>query len=291
MSVLDGSRPVTADRDDRRPRRTSPASVARWEVEKLLAQLRFRLLCVAALVGPVLVVLVVGHQSQPPKDTLFGRYATTSGGSLALLVLGFAGQWLLPLLASAVGGDVLAGEDQHGTWKTILTRSASRATIFWSKVVVAWGATIVLVVLLAGSTVAAALVLGGPDPLVGVSGQELTGAAVVKVLLESWATVLPPALAVASLAVLVSVATRSAVAGVVAPAVLALVMQLVGALGPVSNIRPLLLSTPFEAWHGLVASPRFVGPVVTGVVVSAVWCAVCVAASFVLVRRRDITGG
>ncbi len=291
MSVAEGLQPRTTDEDTRRPRRASSSSVVRWEVEKLLAQLRIRLLCAAAVVGPVLVVLVVGHQSQPPKDSLFGRYATTSGGSLALLVLGFAGQWVLPLLASAVGGDVFASEDQHGTWRTILTRSASRGSIFWSKVVVAWAATAVLVMLLAGSTVTAALLLGGHAPLVGVSGQELTGSTVVRVLLASWATVLPPALGFASLAVLVSVATRSAVAGVVAPAVLGLVMQLVGALGPLSSIRPLLLSTPFEAWHGLLASPRFVGPVVTGVVVSAVWSAVCVAASFVLVRRRDITGG
>ena len=56
---------------------------------------------------------------------------------MALLVLGFATQWLLPLLTAIVAGDIFASEDQHGTWKTVLTRSASRSQLFWAKMLVA----------------------------------------------------------------------------------------------------------------------------------------------------------
>ena len=41
-------------------------------------------------------------------------------------------------------------------------------------------------------------------------------------------------------------------------------MQLVGALGGIETLRPYLLTTPFEAWHGLLAEPRFTGPLGRG---------------------------
>jgi energy-coupling factor transporter ATP-binding protein EcfA2 len=47
--------------------------------------------CCSVPARPVPVVVVVHGQSRPPKDTLFGRFATDNGFALALLVLGFAG--------------------------------------------------------------------------------------------------------------------------------------------------------------------------------------------------------
>jgi ABC-2 type transport system permease protein len=52
-------------------------------------------------------------------------------------MLAFAAQWVLPLLAAVVAGDIFANEDQHGTWKTILTRSVSRSQVFWAKTLTA----------------------------------------------------------------------------------------------------------------------------------------------------------
>ena len=85
---------------------------------------------------PIAVVVIMHSQPRPPKDTLFGRFATENGFAMALLVLGFATQWVLPLLTAVVAGDIFASEDQHGTWKTVLTRSTSRSTLFWAKVLV-----------------------------------------------------------------------------------------------------------------------------------------------------------
>ena len=76
---------------------------------------------------------IVHSQPRPPKDTLFGRFATENGFAMALLVLGFASQWVLPLLTAIVAGDIFASEDQHGTWKTVLTRSIGRSKLFWAK--------------------------------------------------------------------------------------------------------------------------------------------------------------
>lgn len=267
------------------------AATLRWEVRKLSAQMRARFVLLGALLGPIPVVAAINAQAQAPKDTLFGRYATTSGYSLALLILGFAGQWALPLLTSIVAGDIFASEDQHGTWKTVLTRSASRSKIFWAKVVTAFGFATLIVAVLSVSTITASVLLGGPNQLTGVSGQLIADHQALKLVAESWASTLVPTLGFTCLAILVSVATRSTAAGIAAPAVLGMLMQLIGSLGSIAGVRSILLSTPYEAWHGLLAAPRFTGPLLDGLAVSLVWGVICLAASFVMVRRRDITGG
>jgi ABC-2 type transport system permease protein len=266
-------------------------AVTRWEVRKLVAQYRARAVLLGALLGPIPIVAVIHSQSQAPKDTLFGRYSTVDGFSLALLILGFASQWVLPLLAAIVAGDIFASEDQHGTWKTVLTRSASRATVFWAKVLTAGGFTVVMLVLLSASTITASVLVGGHDPLVGVSGQLIASHEALKLVAASWISTLAPTLGFTCLAILLSVATRNPAAGIAVPAVLGMVMQLVGSVGGIASLRPVLLSTPYEAWHGLLAAPRFTGPMTQGLVVSAVWSLVCLAAAFLIIRRRDITGG
>jgi ABC-2 type transport system permease protein len=69
------------------------------------------------------------------------------------------------------------------------------------------------------------------------------------------------------------------------------VMQLIGSLGGIEGIRPLLLTTPFEGWHGLFAEHRYYGPLVSGLIVSGVWCVVALVAAYVTLQRRDITEG
>jgi ABC-2 type transport system permease protein len=68
-------------------------------------------------------------------------------------------------------------------------------------------------------------------------------------------------------------------------------MQLIGSLGGVEAIRPLLLTTPFESWHGLLAQNPFYSPLIWGLVASGAWCVLCLATAFISLRRRDITGG
>jgi ABC-2 type transport system permease protein len=272
-------------------RRPGPISVLRWEARKLMRQWKARAVLLGALVAPIPIAAVIHMQSQPPKDTLFGRYATTNGFSLALLILGFVSQWALPLLAAIVAGDIFASEDAHGTWKTVLTRSTSRSKLFFAKVATACLFTVLMLVLLSASTIAASVLIGGHQPLVGVSGQLIDAPAALQLVSASWLSTLAPTLGFTCLAILISVATRNPAAGIAAPAVLGMAMQLIGSLGSIAGARSILLSTPYEAWHGLLAEPRFTGPLVEGLAVSAGWGVACLAASFVMFRRRDITGG
>lgn len=269
----------------------STLAVLRWEVRKLRAQYRARAVLLGAVLAPIPVVVILHGQSRPPKDTLFGRFATDNGFALALLVLGFASQWALPLLTAIVAGDIFASEDQHGTWKTVLTRSASRSKLFWAKTITANGFAALVLVLLAGSTIVSSLLVVGHQPLTGLTGQTIPAHTALQLVAASWASALPPLLGFTCLAILLSIWARNPAAGIAAPVVLGMVMQLVGSLGGIEAIRPLLLSTPFEAWHGLLAAPRFAGPLVEGLLVSGVWSLLSLAVAFFLLRRRDITGG
>lgn len=284
------TRPASAPTATRRTRPGLGTAVA-WEARKLRAQLRTRALLVGAVLAPIAVVVVVGAQSRPPKDTLFGRFATDNGFAMALLVLGFASQWILPLVTAVVAGDIFASEDQHGTWKTVLTRSTSRSTLFWAKVVVAVAFGLVALVLLAASTIAASLLVVGHGPVLGLSGQLVEPGSALRLVALSWATMAPPLVAFTCLALLFSVWSRNAAVGIAGPVVIGMVLQLVGSLGGVEAVRPFLVTTPFEAWHGLLAEPRFTGPLVDGALTSAVWSVAALAAAYVLLRRRDITGG
>jgi ABC-2 type transport system permease protein len=272
-------------------RRPTLIDALRWEATKLAAQARARWTLLGSAVAPVAIVAIINGQGRPPKDTLYGRYIHHSGFAVALLVLGFAAQWVLPLLTALVAGDIFASEDQHGTWKTVLTRSASRSQLFWAKTITAVAFAVAVLVLLGAGTILSSVVIVGHQPLTGLTGQVIPSGTAARLVAASWATALAPMLGFTCLALLLSIRTRNPAFGIAAPVVLGLVMQLIGSLGGVEAIRPLLLTTPFESWHGLLAQPRFTGPLASGLIVSAAWCAICLAAGFVLLRRRDITEG
>ena len=282
-----------AVREDTLPvaRGAGRGAALRFEIRKLRAQHRGWAVLAGAVIAPIPIVVVIHGQSRPPKDTLFGRFATDNGFALTLLVLGFATQWVLPLLTAIVAGDIFASEDQHGTWKTVLTRSTSRARIFWAKTLTACGFAVLVLTLLAASTIVSSLLIVGHQPLVGLSGQIIPAGAALQLVVASWATALAPTLGFTCLAIVLSVWFRNPAVGIAAPVVLGMAMALVGGLGGIEFIRSLLLTTPFEAWHGLLTQPRFTAPLVEGLVVSAAWSVVSLGAAFAIVRRRDITGG
>lgn len=272
-------------------RRPGLGTALRWEITKLAAQARSRYTLLGCLIAPIAIVAVFHAQQQAPTDTIFGRQVHTSGYAMPLFVLAFGSQWIFPLLAALVAGDIFANEDQHGTWKTILTRSVSRSQVFWAKTLTAVGFTIAATVVLAASTIAASVLMIGTQPLTGLTGQTIASGAALKLVATSWATTLAPMIGFTALAVLLSVKTRNPAAGIATPVVLGLIMQLTGSLGGIDLLRKFLLTTPMEGWHGLLTEHHFYGPLTTGLEVSAGWTVVCLTIAYFSLRRRDITGG
>ncbi len=281
----------TGTRHRSRPaRRAGTLAAYRWEITKLAALLRTRVVLAACLVVPPIVVLVLEGQV-PPADTLYGRYVHASGFAVPLLLLGFATQWVFPLLTSLVAGDIFASEDHLGTWKTVLTRSVSRSRLFWAKPLAATTFAVAVLAVLAASTVVSSVVLVGAQPLVGLTGQLIPSGTALRLVVASWALALPPLIGFTALAILLSVRTRNPAVGVIGPVVLGFAMALISSIGGIGLLRRAMLTTPLESWHGLFTAQPFHGPLVQGLVVAAVWTVACLFSAYTSLRRRDITGG
>ena len=252
------------------------------------AQIKAHVVLAACVLGPFAFAAVIRLQSSLPEDTLFGRSVRQSGFAVPLVILGFAALWALPVLTSIVGGDLFSAEDRYGTWTTLLTRSRSRGEIFVGKTLTALGFSLLAVVVLASSSVAAGALVVGADPIVDLSGILLAPAEALWRVAMAWASVLPPAFGFTGLAVLASVVSRSSVAGIGVPVAAAMAMQLAALVDGPEPLRRLLITSGFGAWHGLWTEPHFYTPLVHATVVSSLYFFVCIVIAFRVMQRRDI---
>ncbi|MEV7071229.1 ABC transporter permease [Streptomyces sp. NPDC093990] len=272
------------------PARPVPLSRGyRFELVKLVAQWRVRLLVLACWIAPGLFVAGVAQQSTLPSDTLFGRWMHATGWAGPLVILGFAGTWALPLLTSMVAGDVFAVEDRLGTWRHLLVAVRSPRRIFAAKVLASVTVILLLVAGLACSATVGGLASVGNHPLVGLDGHPLAPSdAAVRVLL-AWVAALAPTLALAAIGLLGSVALGRSPTGLLLPALVALGMQIAQMLSLPVAVRLALPGYAFVSWNGLFTDPVQLAPLLTGVAVSLAWAVLATALAQVLFLRRDFT--
>lgn len=262
----------------------------RVEVAKLFSQLPLRVVLALCVIVPAAFAIVMDAGSTRPTDTLFGRWAGTTGYATSLTVLNWATAWGAPLLAGLFAGDIFASEDRHGTWKTILTRSCTRTRLFFGKAVAAtlcvWFsfAAIAVVSLVVG------LAAVGSAPLVGLSGQLVGSGRALGLVAASWALSLVWTSVFVALGLLLSIASRSGIVGVLGPLVLAIVLQLLETIASGQIVRSVLPTTPSEAWHALFTAPVHAGPVVQALLTSLGYTAVLAGTAWYLLRRRDFAG-
>ncbi|MFD5562548.1 ABC transporter permease [Kitasatospora griseola] len=262
----------------------------RFELVKLVAQWRIRLLLLACWLAPAVFVAGVSRQGTLPTDTLFGRWMHATGWAGPLVTLGFAGSWALPLLTSMVTGDVFAAEDRLGTWRHLLVAVRSPRRIFAAKALAALTVLMVLVTGLAVSGAVGGLLAVGNQPLVGLDGHLLSpGDAALKVLL-AWLCALAPTLALAGIGLLGSVALGRSPMGLLLPALVALAMQLAQLMPLPVAVRLALPGYAFLSWNGLFTGPVQAGPLLIGVAVALVWAVAATALARFLFLRRDFTG-
>ncbi|WP_033263069.1 ABC transporter permease [Amycolatopsis vancoresmycina] len=261
----------------------------RFELVKLFATWRIRLLVLACWLAPAVFVAAVSRQSSLPVDTLFGRWMNATGWAGPLVMLGFAGTYALPLLTSVVAGDVFAAEDRLGTWRHLLVAVRSARRIFAAKALASLTVILLLVAGMAVSSTAGGLLAVGNRALVGFDGHLLTpGDAAAKVLL-AWVSVLAPTLALAGIGLLGSVLWGRSPMGLLLPAVVALAMALAQLLPLPVAVRLALPSYAFVAWNGLFTDPGQLGPLLIGVGVGLAWAVAATALAYWLFVRRDFT--
>lgn len=261
----------------------------RFELLKLLAQWRVRILVVTCWLAPAAFVIVVSQQGSLPADTVFGRWMHATGWSGSLVLAGFSGTWALPLVTSLVAGDVFASEDRLGTWRHLLVAVRSPRRIFLAKALASLTVVLLLLAGLACSSTAGGLAAVGNHPLVGLDGHVLAAGDAAGRVLLTWLCVLAPTLALAAVGLLGSVALGRSPIGLLLPALLALAMQLTQMLPVPVAVRLALPGYAFIGWRGLFTSPTQAGPLLIGLSVSVVWAFAATALAHRLFLRRDFT--
>jgi ABC-2 type transport system permease protein len=265
-------------------------AVYKWEVLKLLAQKRTYLGLFAAMAVPLAFVIVLTIKSGGPNDIPLGRYIRETGLATPFVVLFFMSIWAFPLIVALVAGDIVAAESHNGTLKTILTRSRDRGEIFTGKVLAALTYTVVVVLAMATVGLVAASIAWGFNDLTSLSGTTVSAWHGLVLLLGSLGVYLLPMAGIAAFGLFLSTVTRNSAAAVVGTLMWALLMQLLGVLPGTESIRPYLLGTQFEAWHGFLRTPADWAPIERAAWVSALYVAAPLFAGYLVFLRRDVAG-
>jgi ABC-2 type transport system permease protein len=198
--------------------------------------------------------------------------------------------WAFPLITALVAGDIVASESHNGTLKTILTRSRDRGEIYAGKVAATFTYTVVAIVAMALVGLVAASIAWGFHPLTSLSGTTVSAAHGTGLLAATVAIYAWPMAGIAAFGILLSTITRNSAASVVGTLMWALLMQLLGVLPGTEPVRPYLLGTQFDAWHGFLRTPADWVPVVRALWVCALYVAIPLFAGYLVFLRRDVAG-
>ena len=242
------------------------------------------------MIVPVIFVVVLQIQSGGPNDVPLGRYIRDSGIVTPLVVLLFMSIWGFPLITALVAGDIVASETHSGTLKTILTRSRERGQIFAGKTLAAFTYTLAIVVAMGVVGVAAGSIAWGFHSFTSLSGTPVSAGRGLGLMFASLGVYALPLAGIAAFGLLVSTVTRNSAASVVSTLMFALFMQLIGVLPGTESIRPYLLGTQFDAWHGFLRTPADWAPVVRSFWVSTIYIFVPLVAAYIVFLRRDVAG-
>lgn len=262
----------------------------RWELRKLAAQKRTYLGLAGMAALPLIFVPAVLIDGGEVEGALFGRVSET-GLATPPILLFFGSAFLFPLATALVAGDIVATEDQHGTLKTILTRSVDRCAVFGAKALAAVTYGLVALALFAAVALAAGIAAWGLNPLTSLSGTKVAEGRALALIAGALVACGLPMLAVASLAVALSTVTRNSAAAVVGTLLIVVLMQIVAGIPGTEPVEPYLLPDQFAAWQGLLRDPIDWAPIVHAAWVSALHALPCPVGAAAYLRRRDVAGG
>jgi ABC-2 type transport system permease protein len=272
-------------------KRPGVLTVYRWEIRKLVSLKRTYLGLGAAIVFPLIFVVALALEPGQPDGVAFGRYVRESGFAVPLVMLLFGSIWFMPLVTALVAGDIVAAEDANGTLKTILTRSVSRAHVFWAKVLAAVTYAWLGVVVFGLTGLIGGALQSGLNPLVSLSGTTITVGRAFALEGLGFAVYFMPVLAVAAIGILLSTVTRNSAAAVVGTLMFSLLLQLTQIVPGLDSLQPYLLPRQFNAWQGLLREPIDTEPIVRAAWVCGIHVVIALTAAWAVFRRRDVAGG
>jgi ABC-2 type transport system permease protein len=162
--------------------------------------------------------------------------------------------------------------------------------VFAGKVLATATYTVTVVFLMGLVGLVAGSIAWGFHPLTSLSGTKVSPGHGFLLLLASLVIYALPLAGIAAFGLMLSTITQNSAASVVGALMWALLMQLLGVLPGTESIRPYLLGTQFEAWHGFLRVPADWAPVVRAVWVCALYIFLPVFAAYLVFLRRDVAG-
>jgi len=258
----------------------------RWELVKLIAQKRTWIGVAAAVVGPIVYLLLELAQG-PPTAPLANNLGHTGVG-FALVVFKLIAVIGPAVIASLVAGDIVASEEADGTLKTILTRSLSRGEVLAGKLLalltyLAFAMFVFFLVSTIGAVIA-----WGFHPLVNLSGHQISALHALGLDIPALAIYSFPVVSIACFGVFLSVVTRQSVAAVGGTLIYALAVQGVAAIAAIRSAHPYLLTNQLTAWHDLFTSPAGGTLILRSAWVSTAFALPPLVAAWVVFQRRDV---
>ncbi len=275
-----------------RSRRPSTLAVYRWELRKLLAQVRTYLGLGLLTVLPVIFVVFESlHHQHNQRDNIFAAQITQSGLATPVLMLLFMSGFFIPVVAALVAGDIFSNEDGNGTLKTILTRSVDRGQVFAAKALAALTYAVVAVLVAATVATVAGVASWGFHSVRTYSGTLVSAQEALLLVFAANAAYLIPLFAVAAIGLMLSVVTRNSAAAVVGTIGIVILLFIIAQIPGLESIQPYLLTEQFQAWQGLLRTPTNWAPIVHSAWLCALYGVPALVAGYLVFLRRDVAGG
>ena len=275
-----------------RSRRPSTFTVYRWELRKLLAQVRTYLGLGLLTVLPVIFVVFESlHHQHDQHDNIFAAQITQSGLATPVLMLLFMSGFFIPVVAALVAGDIFSNEDGNGTLKTILTRSVDRGQVFAAKALAAFTYAVVAVLVAATVSTVAGVASWGFRSVRTYSGTLVSAPEALLLVFAANAAYLIPLFAVAAIGLMLSAATRNSAAAVVGTIGIVILLFIIAQIPGLEAIQPYLLTEQFQAWQGLLRTPTNWAPIIHSAWLCALYGVPSLAAGYLIFLRRDVAGG
>jgi ABC-2 type transport system permease protein len=275
-----------------RARRPSVLSVYRWELRKLVSQIRTYVgLGLMILLPLIFVVFESARHGHNRGDNIFATEITQSGLATPVLMLLFMSGFFLPLAAALVAGDVVANEDGNGTLKTILTRSVDRGQVFAAKALAAMTYAATAVFMASAVATIAGVISWGFHSVRTFSGTVVSAPEALLLVFAANAVYLIPLFALAAVGVLLSTVARNSAGAVVGTIGLVILLFIVAQIPGLESIQPYLLTEQFQAWQGLLRTPTDWAPIAHSAWVCALYGVPALIAGYLTFLRRDVAGG
>ncbi len=275
-----------------RARRPFTLTVYRWELRKLLSQIRTYLgISLLTLLTLIFVVFESLHHQAGHRNNIFAAQITQSGLATPVLMLLFMSGFFLPVVAALVAGDIFANEDANGTLKTILTRSVDRGQVFAAKALAAMTYATVVVIVTATVATVAGIASWGFHSVRTFSGTVVPAPEALLLVFAINVAYLIPLAAVVSIGLLLSVATRNSAAAVVGTIGIVILLVIVAQIPGLEGIQPYLLTEQLQNWQGLLRTPTDWAPVAHSAWVCALYGVPALFAGYLVLLRRDVAGG